>query len=69
MLLISDCTCSIKINEECVLEQCIQCMCDLPSSLFDWCDLSLKIGVVYANEDGWGGCVQLRDHLRRQKQL
>ena len=44
-------------------------MCGVPSSLFDWCDLSLKVGVVYADEDGWGGRVQLGDHLRRQKQL
>jgi hypothetical protein len=47
------------------------CMCGLhvPSSLFDWCDLGLKVGVVYTDENGWGGRVQLGDHLRRQKQL
>ena len=43
-------------------------MC-VPSSLLHWCDLSLKVGVVYTDEDGWSGRVQLGDHLRRQEQL
>ena len=41
----------------------------VPSSLLQWCDLSLKVGVVYTDEDGWSGRVQLGDHLRRQEQL
>ena len=59
----------IASNKHMVEQYNINIMCGVPSSLFDWCNLSLKVGVVYADEDGWGGHVQLGDHLRRQKQL